>query len=108
MLRRYSGIKPSRGTVIPTDLRQEVTDRDRRIVGGNGCVMRYVGAPMPCGGDLQLDHVRASNAIGMKSPTEAGNLVVTCAYHHRMKTENGRQWRPPLLVYLATAGAANH
>lgn len=105
MLRRYGGIKPSRGTTISSDLRREVTDRDRRIVGGNGCVMRFVGAPMPCGGDVQLDHVRASHAIGMKSPTDRANLILTCGFHHRMKTENGRQWRPPLLVYLATVPA---
>lgn len=38
--------------------------------------------------------------MGMKSPTERGNLVALCVTHHQVKTENGRTWRPPLLDYI--------
>ena len=105
-MRRYTPLAPSRGTVIPADLRRLVTDRDRRIVGGNGCVGRYVGMTGPCGGSMELDHVAGSGALGKKSPTVAGNLVTLCAVMHRERTENGRTWRPLLLAYLETAGVA--
>jgi hypothetical protein len=54
----------------------------------------------PCAGPLELDHVRASHGIGMKSATEDGNLVSLCGAHHRWKTEHGREARPILLAYL--------
>lgn len=93
-LRRYAPLKPSRGTVIPASLRLIVLQRD------NGCVGPRVGMPGDCGGALELDHVRASHGIGMKSPTEAGNLATLCGFHHRLRTEHGRTWRPVLLAYL--------
>jgi len=94
-LRRYASMKPSRGTVIPPLLRIQVLRRD------NGCVGPRVGMPGDCAGPLELDHVRASHAMGMKSPTEAGNLAVLCGSHHRLRTLEGRTYRPRLLEYLA-------
>ena len=94
MIRRCTGLKPSRGTVIPPALRVEVYRRDR------GCVAPLVGMPGDCGGTLEVDHVRASGAIGRKSRTEVDNLISLCGVHHRLKTENGRQWRPILLAYI--------
>jgi hypothetical protein len=102
-LRRLASLQPSRGTVIPFDLRQHVVWRDRARIGGNGCVGRYVGMPFPCGGTMELDHVRASGALGMKSETSAANLVLVCAAHHNEKTLNGRLWRPLFVEYLAKA-----
>ncbi len=93
-LRRYAGLKPSKGTTIPPRMRLEALDRDR------GCIGPFVGMPGDCYGTLELDHVRASRGIGMKSRTELDNLVTLCGGHHREKTENGRTWRPVLLAYL--------
>jgi hypothetical protein len=56
--------------------------------------------PELCFGGLELDHVRASHGIGMKSETTVQNLVQLCASHHRIKTNDGRTWRPILVSYL--------
>ena len=53
-----------------------------------------------CAGPLQVDHVRASGALSKKSVTHRSNMVLLCAWHHRLKTEYGRVWRPLLLAYL--------
>ncbi|MCC6312231.1 MAG: hypothetical protein IT345_15145 [Trueperaceae bacterium] len=53
-----------------------------------------------CDGPLDVDHVRASGGLGMKSPTHRTNMVVLCRWHHRLKTEYGKTWRPLLLAYL--------
>jgi 5-methylcytosine-specific restriction endonuclease McrA len=53
-----------------------------------------------CDGPLEVDHVRASGGLGLKSPTVRTNLVVLCMHHHRLKTEFGKTWRPLLLAYL--------
>ena len=94
MIRTYAPMKQSRGTVIPPLMRIEVLERDR------GCVGTRVGMPGDCAGTLELDHVRASHGMGMKSETEAHNLVALCGIHHRLKTNAGRTWRPVLLDYL--------
>ena len=99
-LRRYSPLKPSRGTVIPTSLRQQVRFLD--LVGGYqwaGCAGPRIGMPGDCFGGIELDHVRAGS-FGKKSATERGNLVSLCSTHHREKTLNGRKWRPLLLAYI--------
>lgn len=96
MIRRYSTPKPSRGTPIPQSLRSEVLAAD-----GYRCVGPRVGMPGHCFGALELDHVRASHATGMKSATERSNLVLMCSWHHRDKTLAGRKWRPRLLDYVA-------
>ena len=94
MLRRYTALKPSRGTVIPTQVRQHVHVRD------NGCVGPRAGLPGDCYGSIEQDHVRASGGIGMKSRSTPDNLVDLCGGHHRYKTLNGRKARPLLLRYL--------
>lgn len=89
-------MKPSRGTVIPSAMRKRVMERDRGCVG--------VGLfPGECGGGLELDHVRASHAMGMKSETTDANLVVLCGAHHRWKTEHGKEARFVLKYYVAGA-----
>lgn len=102
MLRRYSPLKESRGTVIPRDVRREVKERDRY------CVCDRAGFPpevvASCSGDTQEDHVRASHGIGMKSRSTADNLVLLSASSHRWKTEHGREARPLLLAYLESVG----
>lgn len=95
-LRRYAPIKPSRGTVIPAGLRLVVLGRDGGCAGPRARfpISEHYGA-------LELDHVRASHGIGMKSETTAENLVSLCGSCHRWKTEHGREARPLLLAYLA-------
>lgn len=95
-LRRYAPMRHSRGTVIPPSVRLEVMSRD-----GYRCVGPVVGFPVSeHTGSLELDHVRASHGMGMKSATEASNLVALCGSCHRWKTSHGREARPLLLVYL--------
>jgi len=99
-LRRYAPMKQSRGTVIPAELRIAVHRRDA------GCVGERAGFPVAEHfGGLELDHVRASHGIGMKSETTRDNLVSLCGSCHRWKTENGREARPLLLAYLSKVEA---
>ena len=97
-MRRYAPIAPSRGTVIPHDMRLRVLQRDAKAAGG--CV-GFRRLPGECTGPLELDHVRASHGMGMKSETSEDNLVALCGSHHRWRTEHGREGRPILLDYLA-------
>lgn len=94
-LRRYSPMKASSGTTIPGDVRAAVLARDGMCVGPQ------VGMPGICVGGLELDHVRASHGMGMKSETTVGNLVALCSGHHRLRTSYGKTWRPILLDYIA-------
>lgn len=94
-MRRYAPIKPSRGTVIPSNVRSAVKARD------GWCVGPRVGMDGDCEGSIELDHVRASHGIGMKSETSVDNLVALCGFHHRLKTNHGRTWRPVLIEYLS-------
>lgn len=93
-LRRYSSIKPSRGTVIPASVRAAVNARDK------GCVGPRVGMPGDCFGGRELDHVHNSG-LGKKGPSTLEGLVSLCGFHHRLRTENARTWRPILDRYLA-------
>lgn len=94
MIRRYTSLRPSRGTVIPAAVRAYVYARD------SGCVLAHLMDGHQCFGGLEIDHVRASGGIGMKSRSTADNLVVLCASGHRFKTENARLMRPILVGYL--------
>lgn len=94
MIRRYEPIKPSSGTRIPDATRRNVILRD------NGCVGPRAGLQGPCSGGIELDHVRASGGMGMKSRSTEDNLVSLCGSHHRYKTSFGREARPLLVAYL--------
>lgn len=94
-MRRYAELKPSKGTVIPPEMRIAVLHRD------GGCIGRWRNFPTECSGGLEVDHVRASHGMGMKSRTELDNLVALCGACHRWKTEHGREARELLLDYLA-------
>lgn len=53
-------------------------------------------------GSVELDHVRASGGVGMKSASDdPGNLASLCGWHHRLKTLEGRRWRPRLLGLIS-------
>lgn len=94
-LRRYAPMRKSRGTVIPDALRKQVLERD-----GYECVAAQLGMPHVCSPGLELDHVRASGALGRKSRTTLDNLVALCPSGHRYKTVNGRAARPLLIAYI--------
>lgn len=95
-LKSKARLKPSKGTVIPPHVRAYVYARDNMR-----CVGPIVGMPGACGGWLELDHVRASGGIGMKSPSTADNLLILCGLiHHPLKTREAKQWRPSLIAYL--------
>jgi hypothetical protein len=94
-LRRSVPLKPSRGTTWPHDVAAAIRERDRHCVGPK------VGMVGTCYGSVEIDHVRASHGIGMKSSSTEDNGVLLCSgIHHRMKTEGGKVWRPRLLRYL--------
>lgn len=103
-LRRYAPMKQSEGTRWPAAEAEAIWQRD-----GGRCVGPRLTPPMPgdCYGEPQKDHVRASGAIGKKSRSTADNGALLCSPHHRLKTDNGRVWRPPLLAWIAArAGPA--
>lgn len=100
-MRRYAPLKPSAGTRIPAAMHVRVLTRDGGCVG-------FRRLPGECMGGLELDHVRASGAVGMKSVTCDCNLVSLCASHHRHKTQHGRAARPVLLDYLARFDYGGH
>lgn len=94
-LRRYTSLKPSRGTTWPQGESDAIYDRDR-----NRCVAPSAGFTGDCWGGVERDHVRASHGIGMKSESTRRNGVLLCAVHHAWKTVHGREARPLLLAYL--------
>lgn len=99
-MRRYAAIKQSLGTRWPT----EVVEAAYRLHGG--CLGPRVGMPGECAGSLEPDHIRASGAVGMKSRSTLDNCAPLCGVHHRLKTREGRKWRPLLIeaVDRALAG----
>lgn len=90
-LRRYASIAPSKGTTWPPEVRAHVETHQPPCLGP------LAGMPEPCAGQSELDHIRASGGIGMKSKSVAVNAARMCGIHHRRKTDFGRQYRPKLL-----------
>lgn len=99
MLRRYprppAQARPA--DPIPADVRAQVRARDK------GCVFGRLGIGHTCLGRLELDHVRASGGLGLRSASTPANLVTLCPWAHREKTLNGRRWRPVLLAWIERA-----
>lgn len=95
-------LKRSRGTVIPPAMKLRVLHRD------GGCVGYRLFDPFDCDGGLEIDHVRASGGLGMKSVTCDCNLVALCRSHHRKKTDDGKAYRPPLIRYLGDFNYGPH
>jgi len=86
---------------VTPELRYDVMRRD------NGCVGPRVGMPEECGSQfesggriiLELDHVNSAG-FGKRGPSTKQNCLVLCGWHHRMKTESSKRWRPLLNGYL--------
>ena len=104
MLRRYPSLRqrgtPRSGPVSPA-VRAHVRARDR------GCVFSRLGISHLCLGALELDHVRASGGLGLRSRSTPDNLVLLCPAAHRAKTLAGRRWRPILLAWIEAAERAS-
>lgn len=96
-LRRYSPLKASRGTTWDP----AIVEAAYRLHGG--CLGPKVGMPEPCAGQLEPDHIRASGALGKKSRSTLDNLAPLCSIHHRIKTREGRTWRPLLIEAVERA-----
>jgi hypothetical protein len=94
-MRRYTPLHPSRGTLWPPEVRKHVATHQPLCLGA------YVDMPGDCAGASELDHVRASHGTGMKSDSIAVNGAQLCYVHHRLKTEQGKTWRPPLIQAIA-------
>lgn len=95
-------MKPSRGTTWPYLVRRVITTRD-----GGYCVGPRAGFPeLGCmGGPIEIDHVRASGGMGMKSDSTVDNGALLCPVCHRWKTEHGKDARPLLLDWIFDNGA---
>jgi hypothetical protein len=65
------------------------------------CVMLKIRADHVCDGPTEVDHVRASGGLGLRSRSTADNCVRLCRWAHLQKTDFGRTIRPLLLDYLA-------
>ena len=97
---------PRKARKLKRDTDEERAEKNYVRARDAGCVgprcYEHYGATIrrECDGPLDVDHVRASGGLGMKSPTVRTNMVVLCRHHHRAKTEYGKVWRPLLLAYL--------
>lgn len=70
------------------------------------CAMAKIRADHVCDGPSEIDHVRASGGLGLRSPSTRENTVRLCRHGHRLKTEWGRVWRPLLTAYIDSQEAA--
>ena len=86
---------------VTPELRRAVMKRDKTCVGPR------VGMEGACGSQfgsgsiivLELDHVDNAG-FAKRGPSVEQNLVVLCGYHHRVKTESSKRWKPLLRKYL--------
>lgn len=100
-LRTRTPLKPSAGTQIPSSVRIAVKVRDRYCVCDRAGFPEHIQAFCRSNyTEPQIDHVRSSGALGKKSASELGNLVLLSAWCHLWKTDHGREARPLLLDYL--------
>lgn len=93
-----SAMKPSAGTRWPPEVREHVATHQPPCIGN------LAGMPGECMGGSELDHVRAGGT-GMKSESIAVNAARLCAWHHSLKTREGRTYRPRLLAVIGRLAA---
>lgn len=92
-LRRYAPLKASTGTRWPSEVRAHVAEHQ------HGCIGPLAGMPGDCSGAIELDHVRVGG-MGIKSESIATNAAQLCGWHHKLKTREGRTWRPRLIIVI--------
>ena len=91
---------PRKAPKVKRDTDQERAEKNYVRARDRGCVGFRLMPAAGCSGPLDVDHVRASGGLSMKSPTHRTNMVVLCRHHHRLKTDWGKTWRPLLIAYL--------
>jgi hypothetical protein len=104
----FAAPPPKKAPKQKRDTRDEAAEKAYVRTRDRGCVAEgaaqaadaIIIGPVICQGPLEVDHVRASGALSKKSATHRSNMVLLCAWHHKLKTEYGRVWRPLLLAYL--------
>ena len=102
----FAAPPPTKAPKVKRDTDEEAAEKNYVRARDRGCVARRLlgvdssGRPAACDGPLDVDHVRASGGLGLKSPTHRANMVTLCRHHHRAKTEYGKVWRPILIDYL--------
>lgn len=82
------------------EVRHRIKFRDSHCVGFPLNFPPHALGQLWCG-PLEIDHVRASGALGKKSRSTEDNGVLLGAECHRWKTSHGKEARPLLLAYLA-------
>src|SRR5690606_36114238 len=92
-------IRPRKDPVT-RDLAAYLAKRDGR------CAMVKIRADHVCDGPSEIDHVRASGGLGLRSPSTKANTVRLCRWAHLTKTYLGRVIRPLLLDYIERMGDA--
>ena len=99
---------PKKAPKVKRDTPDEAAEKRYVRERDGGCVARRAAiggrafsfdVPI-CDGPIEVDHVRASGGLGMKSETTRRNMLSLCRWHHRLKTEYGKIWRPLLIAYL--------
>ena len=93
---------PPKPPKVKRDTPGEIAEKNYVRARDRDCVASaaWGKGTLPCQGQRDVDHVRASGGLSMKSPTHRTNMVVLCRHHHRAKTEYGKTWRPLLIAYL--------
>jgi hypothetical protein len=91
---------PHKDPVTP-ELRYAVMKRDHICVGAKIGMGEACGSQFGSGSNIvwELDHVDNAG-LGRRGPSTMDNLVLICGYHHRVKTESSKTWRPKLREYL--------
>ena len=109
MLRRFTPLRP-RNPYKPPRPADPWPRAERNYIHARDpfCVGRVVGFPTRCWGTRELDHVRASGGLGLKSESSRLNGVYLCSACHKFKTENGRLARPALLAYIEAVEGRTH
>lgn len=92
-------IRPRKDPVT-RDLAAYLERRDGR------CAMAKIRADHICDGPSEIDHIRSSGGLGLRSPSIKANCVRLCRWAHLQKTYYGKTIRPLLLYYIEEMGDA--
>jgi len=66
-------------------------------------VDRGLGPNVKSPASCDARHLRACGGLGLRSRSTPDNLVFLCPRAHRLKTLQGRRWRPVLLAWIERA-----